>query len=771
MVTLGLVVGAVASDRDTTYNVYGVSAKTDKNQDSTVGLGFMYDSEVFKAKVETTSDFTKLGLVYKYSPLTDLYFKFGGNYINQKMYAPDSSNTRVNQYSGALAVGYMLKNDIYAEIGGAVTKLDGKVFGDYEITNETTSIVYGELVKRWFADSIVIDTTTNFGKVFHDYSDDETTYGVGLDIYPTVYSKLGGGYYYENNNKAYNLNFTYKAFFVEYSKNISADTYQANLGVKFTCKDVWTFSGCSAPTNIVKDISELHRFEDISFSTNMELQSNEGVVMTQEAKDRIEAERVRAEAEAEAERVRAEEEAIANAISPVLTFGDQTFTTTAGVALVLADVTAIDNLDGVIPVVISGDVVDFNVEGVYHVIYTATDSNGNISTITHTYNVGQALDVVAPVLNNTTQTFTTTVGSALVLATVTANDVVDGSVAVVIGGDVVNFNVIGTYNVTYTATDSAGNSTSITHTYVVNAVVVVTDTTPNGFTFTDLNGQNRSTLLSSNTITVSGINSASAISVSGGEYSVNGGAWVSSNGSVNNGDSVAVRVTSSGSYSTTVNVTLSVGGVSDVFSVTTESAPAPAVDTTPNGFTFTDLNGQNRSTLLSSNTITVSGINSASAISVSGGEYSVNGGAWVSSNGSVNNGDSVAVRVTSSGSYSTTVNVTLSVGGVSDVFSVTTESAPVISTPTISLANQAVDDNGGFASTDLPAPSVTGVNGGAVYSITSGATGLSINSSTGVMTYNGDVIGNQIYNITIKVTNTDGGNSSTTFTLTVVDNG
>ncbi len=44
-----------------------------------------------------------------------------------------------------------------------------------------------------------------------------------------------------------------------------------------------------------------------------------------------------------------------------------------------------------------------------------------------------------------------------------------------------------------------------------------------------------------------------------------------------------------------------------------------------------------------SNSITVSGINVASPISVSGGEYSINGGAFTAVLGNVKNGDSVRV--------------------------------------------------------------------------------------------------------------------------------
>jgi len=100
------------------------------------------------------------------------------------------------------------------------------------------------------------------------------------------------------------------------------------------------------------------------------------------------------------------------------------------------------------------------------------------------------------------------------------------------------------------------------------------DTTPDQFTFTDQTGVAMNTVITSNTITVSGINAATLISVTGGTYAINGGSFTSADGIVNNGDTVTVQLTSSGSNSTTTNATLTIGGVSGTFSVTTQAAPA-----------------------------------------------------------------------------------------------------------------------------------------------------------------------------------------------------
>jgi len=118
--------------------------------------------------------------------------------------------------------------------------------------------------------------------------------------------------------------------------------------------------------------------------------------------------------------------------------------------------------------------------------------------------------------------------------------------------------------------------------------------------------------------------------------------------------------------------------------------------------------------------------------------------------------------------------------GISNVdnFSLTV----AVSTPTIAMANQTVNDNGGFFSPPpLPAPTVTGVLPGAVYTVVmnplkinpnTGLPKLTINSATGVATWLGNLIVNGItpYTITIKVTNPDGGTQSVTFNLGVINN-
>ena len=103
----------------------------------------------------------------------------------------------------------------------------------------------------------------------------------------------------------------------------------------------------------------------------------------------------------------------------------------------------------------------------------------------------------------------------------------------------------------------------------------------------------------------------------------------------------------------------------------------PLPDTVPGPFVFTDQTSVPVSSVTTSNTVTVSGINTATTIDISACtgtacEYSVNGGGWTATPGSVVDGDTAQVRQTSSASYGTTTDLTLDIGGVSDTFSVTT---------------------------------------------------------------------------------------------------
>ncbi len=97
-----------------------------------------------------------------------------------------------------------------------------------------------------------------------------------------------------------------------------------------------------------------------------------------------------------------------------------------------------------------------------------------------------------------------------------------------------------------------------------------------------------------------------------------------------------------------------------------------AADTTPDAFSFTPRDGVALGEQVVSDAMTVSGINAAAPIEVTGGEYSVDGGAFTDSAGTVESGQSVILRLTADTKVDTSTEATLTIGGVSATFTVTT---------------------------------------------------------------------------------------------------
>jgi hypothetical protein len=153
------------------------------------------------------------------------------------------------------------------------------------------------------------------------------------------------------------------------------------------------------------------------------------------------------------------------------------------------------------------------------------------------------------------------------------------------------------------------------------------------------------------------------------QYSINGGAFTSAAGTIGPGSSVRVRHTSAAGSLTAVDTTLNVGGVTDTFTSTTN-------DTTPDAFSFAGQSTVPPSTIITSNSVTISGINAAAPISVSGAassQYSISGNPFTSAPGTVVNGQTVRVRHTSSSLELTSTETVLTIGDVTATFTSTTK--------------------------------------------------------------------------------------------------
>lgn len=105
------------------------------------------------------------------------------------------------------------------------------------------------------------------------------------------------------------------------------------------------------------------------------------------------------------------------------------------------------------------------------------------------------------------------------------------------------------------------------------APVVVTDTTPEPFTFATLSAAKLSTLVESEEITISGINTSVTISIDNGEYSVNSQSYTNVASTVNNGDKVKLRLLTPSDFSAEVSSNLSVGQYTASFITQTIAKP------------------------------------------------------------------------------------------------------------------------------------------------------------------------------------------------------
>lgn len=104
---------------------------------------------------------------------------------------------------------------------------------------------------------------------------------------------------------------------------------------------------------------------------------------------------------------------------------------------------------------------------------------------------------------------------------------------------------------------------------------------PQVLTITPVSGASAGTSVVSAPITVAGVVGAASISITNGEYQINGGAWTNVAGTVSNGDTVKVRITASATPSAVIRATLTIGISSGDFVVTTAAAVTPPPTPTP----------------------------------------------------------------------------------------------------------------------------------------------------------------------------------------------
>lgn len=148
--------------------------------------------------------------------------------------------------------------------------------------------------------------------------------------------------------------------------------------------------------------------------------------------------------------------------------GDATVDLTCGMVFSDAGAAATDNCDGDLTAnIVVGDTVDTTTPGTYSVVYTVSDTAGNSASVTRTVNV--IADTEAPVITlagNDPEQFDC--GAAVVDPGATATDNCDANVTVTSDYlTVVSTEAQRTFTVSYTTTDSAGNTTQEFRTVIV----------------------------------------------------------------------------------------------------------------------------------------------------------------------------------------------------------------------------------------------------------------------------------------------------------------
>lgn len=201
-------------------------------------------------------------------------------------------------------------------------------------------------------------------------------------------------------------------------------------------------------------------------------------------------------------------------------------------------------------------------------------------------------------------------------------------------------------------------------------------------TFTSLTNAPLSSVQESNTIQFGFLpNGSAGITLfGGGEYRIGFGSFTNQMGTINSYQSLTLRQTAAATCGTTTSITIAVAGQGGYdFNVTTVAcAPVVNPQTTPDPIAFLRQENVPTSTTVTSNIVTINGINIAAPITITDGEYSIgcNPTTFTSSPGSIRNGQLLCVRLVSSPNYHSFVVSMIQIGSLTARFAVGTVEDP-----------------------------------------------------------------------------------------------
>jgi hypothetical protein len=199
--------------------------------------------------------------------------------------------------------------------------------------------------------------------------------------------------------------------------------------------------------------------------------------------------------------------------------------------------------------------------------------------------------------------------------------------------------------------------------------VAVADSNPDFFDFLDKINQQPSTLVDSEYVTITGINVPTNIVCDNVDADIivydpiSGNTTLYDNAAtIVNNQQVKLRLTSSPDPGGEVNTNVTIGNgpttnLTDIWRVFTTSSG----DIIPDAFYFINKDNQPPNTYVTSNTVLISGITSPSPISITNGEFRIDGGNWVTT-GSIDNGETLQLRILTAPTLSTSKTLSITLG-------------------------------------------------------------------------------------------------------------
>lgn len=189
-------------------------------------------------------------------------------------------------------------------------------------------------------------------------------------------------------------------------------------------------------------------------------------------------------------------------------------------------------------------------------------------------------------------------------------------------------------------------------------------------TFNDISNAEPGETYTTGQAEVSGFFGERTVTATNGALLLVNGGLQGASATVVAGDRVQLRMDASSNFSTAKTTTMTMGSLVTTWTITTRTQ-----DTTPNSFSFTGLTDQEPDTVVTSNSVTVSGFDGPLTASVSGQgspELKVGSGSWGTSV-AVEPGQSIQLRMTTSPDPSTAREAVVSLGSAVSAWSVATK--------------------------------------------------------------------------------------------------